>query len=481
MKAAIRRSVALVAAAATVGMVAASPAAADDLGGLLGSAPALSGLPLLGNGLPALPLSLLQNPAGTTGQTDNRDFGTPTAAPGKVCPFTGNVPVNIPIVNSPVGSSLPGLGGYTLDQPSVPSSIYSELCMSEKTLQQAKAGKPPAVLVLVHGITYGTWYWDSPYQPDKYSVVNDLVDHGYATLNIDRIGEGRSGHPLSALVTPDTNAETVHQLITKLRSGDIGGTKFGHVGLVGHSYGSVTSWLESSKHNDADMVIATGYGNRFKLDQGGLLFAGLIPAALQPNFPDAPWKADPGYLSFRPGARANSPFFYKPDMDPALLTIDEQLQSPVTATELGLFVSRDYDGTHKNLKIPNFIINGEHDSFFCGAGDQMCATDASQQATPQQLEAAGAKQTAYEAPGFGPQACLRTAVIPDAGHNINLHENSDQVSAQIIYFADQAMGVSGQNNQQYRSSCVTRGEGLPDLLPELTRIVPPATNLLPLG
>lgn len=484
MKAAIRRSVVLAAVAATVGMAAASPAGAEDVGGLgdlLGSAPALSGLPLLGNGLPALPLSLLQNPAGSTGQTDDRNFGTPTAAPGKVCPFTGNVPVDIPIVNSPIGSSLPGLGGYTLSQPSVPSSIYSELCMSQKTYQEAKAGKPPAVLLLVHGITYGTWYWDSPYQPDKYSVVNDLVDHGYATLNIDRIGEGRSGHPLSALVTPDTNAETVHQLITKLRGGDIGGTKFGHVGLVGHSYGTVTSWLETSKYNDADMVIGTGYGNRFKLDQGGLLFAGLIPAAMQPNFPNAPWKFDPGYLSFRPGVRANSPFFYKPNMDPALLTLDEKLQSPVTAAELAMFVPRDYDGTHKNIKIPTFIINGEHDSFFCGAGDKMCATNATQKATPQQLEAASANQTGYEAPGFSPQACLRTAVIPDAGHNINLHENSDQVSAQIAYFADQAMGVTGENNQQYRSGCAVREEGLSDLLPELGRIVPPATNLLPLG
>ncbi|GAB3583916.1 hypothetical protein GCM10027445_59330 [Amycolatopsis endophytica] len=484
MKAAVRQLVTFAAAAAAVTSLSTGPASADDLDGadgLLGASPALSGLPLLENGLPELPLSVLQNPVGSTGQTDTRNFGTPTVARGKVCPFTGNVPVDIPLVNISAGSSLPGLGGYTLDQPSVPSSVYSELCMSEKTYRDARAGKAPAVLVLVHGITYGTWYWDSPYQPEKYSVVNDLVDHGYATLNIDRIGEGRSGHPLSALVTPDTNAETVHQLITKLRGGEIGGTKFGHVGLVGHSYGTITSWLETAKHNDADMVIGTGYGNRFKLDQGGLLFSGLIPAALQPNFPHASWKFDPGYLSFRPGARANSPFFYKPNTDPALLTLDEQLQSPVTATELGLFLPRDYDGTHKNIKIPNFIINGEHDSFFCGAGDKECANEASQQATPQELEAAAANQTAYEAPGFGPQACLRTAVIPDAGHNINLHQNSDQVSAQIIYFADEAMGVTGQNNQQYRGSCVTRDEGLSDLLPDLTRVIPPATNLLPVG
>jgi pimeloyl-ACP methyl ester carboxylesterase len=468
-------------------MMATPPASAaaiksDDSGGLLGPAtglelPAVGGL--LDNGLPKLPLDLLKNPTGTVGQTDNRDFGTPTSAPGKVCTFTGNVPVSLPLINSPVGSSLPGLGGYTLDQPAVDSSVYSELCMSEKAAAEAKAGKPPAVLILVHGITYGTWYWDSPYQPAKYSVVNDLVKEGYATLNIDRIGEGRSGHPLSALVTPDTNAETVHQLIGKLRGGQIGGVAFPKVGLVGHSYGSVTSYLETSKYNDADVVIATGYANRFKLDQGGLLFAGLIPAALQKNFPDAPWKLDPGYLSFRPGARANSPFFYKPNLDPAILTLDEKLQSPVTATELGMFVVRDYDGTHKNIKTPTFIIMGEHDSFFCGSGNAECETDASQQATPQQLEAASARHTKYESTGFTPQACLRTAVIPDAGHNINFHRNSDQVSATIDYFADQALGTHGENERSYRANCPTRDENLTDLLPETERLIPP-TNLLPL-
>lgn len=466
------------------GSLSAAPAAAqepppDPLDGLTGDLE----LPVLGslldNGLPKLALELLKNPTGTVGQTDDRDFGTPTAAPGKECPFTGNVPVDLPVANLPVGSALPGLGGYTLNQPSVKSSVYAELCMSEESLAAAKAGRPPAVLVLVHGITYGTWYWDSPYEPENYSVVNDLVDHGYATLNIDRIGEGRSGHPLSALVTPDTNAESVHQLITKLRKGEIGETAFKKVGLVGHSYGSITSYLETAKHNDADVVIGTGYANRFKLDQGGLLFSGLIPAALQDKFPDAPWKLDPGYLSFRPGARANSPFFYKPNLDPAILTLDEELQSPVTATELGLFVLRDYDGTHKNIKTPTFLVMGEHDSFFCGTGNRECATDASQEATPQELEAASARMTRYEEPGFSPQACLRTAVIPDAGHNMNFHRNSDQVSAQIAYFADEALGTDGSKARDYRASCAKRDENLGDLLPEVDRLVPP-TNLLDL-
>jgi pimeloyl-ACP methyl ester carboxylesterase len=130
-----------------------------------------------------------------------RDYETPTAVDGKTCPFAGQIPVSIPAVASPVGSPLPGAAGLNLAEPSIPSSIYGELCMSDQALAEAMAGRPPAVLVLVHGITYGTYYWDFPYQPETYSAVNALNRHGYATLNIDRIGHGRSDHPLSALTT----------------------------------------------------------------------------------------------------------------------------------------------------------------------------------------------------------------------------------------------------------------------------------------
>lgn len=187
MKSALRWGLAAT-AAILLGLAVAQPAYADNPkpgltpaipglpGGLLGSG-ALDNVPKLANGLPKLSPELLSNPAGSAGGTDKRDFGTPTKAADKVCPFTGNVPVSIPLVNSPAGTSLPGLGGYTLSQPAIPGSIYSELCMSNETLAAARQGRPPAVLVLVHGITYGTWYWDSPYQPAKYSIVNGLIKH----------------------------------------------------------------------------------------------------------------------------------------------------------------------------------------------------------------------------------------------------------------------------------------------------------------
>jgi hypothetical protein len=70
------------------------------------------------------------DPAQGGATTSTRDYGTPTEAPGKTCPFAGQIPVSLPAVASPVGTPLPGTAGLNLAEPSVPSSIYGELCMS---------------------------------------------------------------------------------------------------------------------------------------------------------------------------------------------------------------------------------------------------------------------------------------------------------------------------------------------------------------
>ncbi|WP_103382608.1 alpha/beta hydrolase [Pseudonocardia dioxanivorans] len=403
-----------------------------------------------------------------------RDYGTPTAAPDKVCPFTGQIPVSIPAVASPVGTSVPGTAGLNLPAPAVPSSIYGELCMSNDALADAEAGRPPAVLVLVHGITYGTYYWDFPYQPETYSAVNALNEHGYATLNIDRIGHGRSDHPLSALTTTAAQAETIHQLIDKLKQGQIGDIPFEHVTTVGHSYGSVIAWFESSLYNDTDAVIATGYTDRVGAANALPLILTGGPAALDPVTSGEPWATDPGYLQVRQSSRNIPALYHAENADPAVIEKDNELANTVTVPELATFPEPEYDGMHKNITIPTFSINGEYDTLVCGADQQECATDATQDASPEELEAASTRLQQWEAPAHSSASCFRAAAIPDAGHDINLHRNAQQAFAQIAYFADEASGVQGQNVESYRATCQTDAPGLQDTLPDTTRLVPPA-------
>jgi pimeloyl-ACP methyl ester carboxylesterase len=409
---------------------------------------------------------------GTT--TSTRDYGTPTRAPGKVCPFTGQIPVTIPVVASPVGTSVPGTAGLNLAEPSVPSSIYGELCMTEKALADAKAGSPPAVLVLVHGITYGTYYWDFPHEPETYSAVNALNRRGYATLNIDRIGHGRSHHPPSALTTTAAQAETIHQLVGKLRAGEIGGIGFDHVTTVGHSYGSVISWFESALYNDTDAVIATGYSDRVSTANAVPLILTGGPAALEPVSSSEPWAADPGYLQVRENSRNIPALYHEPNADPAVIEKDNELANTVTVPELATFPEPEYDGMHKNIVIPTFVVDGEFDTLVCGANQQECATEASQDAGPEEVEAASTRLREWEATAHNSAACFRAAAIPDSGHDINLHRNAQQAFAQIAYFADEASGDRGQNVESYRASCRQDPASIHDSLPETTRLVPPA-------
>lgn len=409
---------------------------------------------------------------GTT--TSTRDYGTPTEAPDKTCPFTGQIPVSLPAVASPVGTSLPGTAGLNLAKPSVPSTIYGELCMSNKELADAKAGNPPAVLLLVHGITYGTYYWDFPYRPGTYSAVNALNKHGYATLNIDRVGHGRSQHPASALTTTAAQAETVHQLIDKLKHGQLGGISFPHVTTVGHSYGSVISWFESALYNDTDAVIATGYTDRVgPINAVSLVLTG-GPAALDPVTSSEPWARDPGYLQVRQDSRNIPALYHKENADPAVIEKDNELANTVTAPELATFPQPEYDGMHKNIHIPTFTIDGEYDTLVCGANHAECATDATQHDSPEKLEAASPRLRSWEAPAHNSLACFRAAAIPDAGHDINLHYNAQQAFAQIAYFADQASGIRGENVSSYRATCAKTDPNPADALPDTTRLVPPA-------
>jgi len=65
------------------------------------------------------------------------------------------------------------------------ASLYGELCVPA-------SGTTFAVQLLVHGATYNRYYSDWPYRPDFYSYVRQMVGAGYATLNVERLGYGRS-------------------------------------------------------------------------------------------------------------------------------------------------------------------------------------------------------------------------------------------------------------------------------------------------
>jgi pimeloyl-ACP methyl ester carboxylesterase len=328
-------------------------------------------------------------------------------------------------VNVPVALS----AGAPADQ-----NIVGQIC--SPTGQNAIPG---AIQVLVSGATYGSSYWDLPYEPDKYSYVQAANQAGFATLDFDRVGIGQSSHPLSTSLTISSDAYTIHELIQDLRAGTIDGKKYTKVVIVGHSLGSLMAWTEAGTYHDVDAVVVSGILHSFNLTGMVHFLTTLYPAALDPQFIGK--IVDPGYLTTVPGTR-ESDFYYPQDTDPAVVQLDEQTKQTATLTEaVEAFVdevpgelrpvtslvctitpgvcdgpaSWAAYGITSQINVPVLDVVGQYDSLFCGGptGTNPCLNVSQLQKT----ESAFYTGTA--------QRCLKVATLPTAGHDLNLELNAE--------------------------------------------------------
>lgn len=303
------------------------------------------------------------------------------------------------------------------------------------------------VQVLVHGWTYGRRYFDSPFEPDRYSYVRAANKNGYATLAIDRLGAGCSLHPLSLFDTLDNHVAVVHQAVQALREGTFGHT-FDKVVLVGHSLGSIISATTAGRHpEDADALITTGYAH---LVNSAYAFPTIIGrdylAAGDPQW--AAMNLDPLYMSSIPGARytfyrfkyTQSPIegiggrgdsttgeYELLNADPKMVEADEKFQRDTGSltqfvTALPTLVVNDT----AELNIPVLAVTGDHEPFFCGAGASDCTTSAGIVEHEKQFYAPGAPVHGYSVPG--------------TGHDIHLEYTSSQASKVMLEFVDEFVG-----------------------------------------
>src|SRR5260370_13913893 len=170
-------------------------------------------------------------------------------------------------------------------------SLWGQLCYLGRQ-------EPGTVQLLVHGATYNHLYWDFPYGGGYYSYVGAATAAGYATFDVDRIGDGNSSHPPSAGLDLNAGAVALHDAVTALRSGAVDGHAFPQVIMVGHSIGSMEAWLPGAPDHHADAVIATGVLHEYSPNIGALESI-LYPAAGDPKFAGS--GLDTGYLTTQPG------------------------------------------------------------------------------------------------------------------------------------------------------------------------------------
>jgi pimeloyl-ACP methyl ester carboxylesterase len=296
----------------------------------------------------------------------------------------------------------------------VAQDVFGVLCsrgnLKHKTIQ-----------ITLHGATYSHLYWDFPFQPETYSYVRRATEAGYAVLNLDRIGIGQSDHPPAEAITIEANAYIVHQIVQALRGGDLVVHSFGRiradrVALVGHSLGSVISIQEAATYGDVDGVVLTGVSHTVTPALGEIL-GSLYPANLDPHF--AGRSIPDGYLTSLPGHR--TVFYQAPDFDPLVVALDDATKETVTTAELNTAVPAL--GLSGAIHTPVLVVVGDFDAAFCN---------------PPSCSASGSLASE---PSFYPaDACAEAVVIPESGHDLNLHFQAPLTYDAVLSWMDRRVG-----------------------------------------
>lgn len=272
------------------------------------------------------------------------------------------------------------------------------------------------VMVLVPGGTYNSSYWDFPWKSDVYNFRKAMNAGGYATFTLDRLGTGQSAKLPSVLATTTSQANAVHQVISKLRSGQLGGKRFSKVVSAGHSLGSVITVVEAATYRDVDGVLLTGYAHLFNAEgAAGLFVNSMYPVLTDPVLGGKGY--DPTYLTTRPGTRTE--YFLQPSTtESRVVELDEQFKDVLSAAETADAVGLGAVVPSSTLiNVPVLVVNGDADVVMCSPLLDNCSSAEHLR----QLE-----QTFYAG-----SPCFRTFLLPGAGHSVNLATDTQSYQARV--------------------------------------------------
>ncbi len=243
---------------------------------------------------------------------------------------------------------------------------------------------------------------------------------GYATLAIDRLGDGVSSRPAGRRLTWNTSALSVAAAVTALRDGSLG-TAFENVILVGHSYGSVTSFLVADRHPGVTAMIVTGAAHRVHIVNMTKLLLLSPPVRRNPDFD----VTDPLYVTSAAGHRD---FFYRPaNTDPEVIAVDERLKQTAGFLEIPSALPYLWNGVSRNTNIPVLTVIGDRDTLFAGRWAADCSSDHA--------------LARFERRFYGRAAHVEGAVIKGGGHDINLERTAPIAYQRMLDFAGSYVGT----------------------------------------
>jgi pimeloyl-ACP methyl ester carboxylesterase len=305
------------------------------------------------------------------------------------------------------------------------------------------AGAPATtVLLAVHGGTYNHDYWDWDQQPAIYNFEDKAVSAGYAVLAIDRLGDGASTRPPSAADTADAQVATLHQTVQAIRAGRLG-VGYRQVLWVGHSFGSYYGVAVAAKYpHDLDGLLLTGFGAHTSAELAQINKTDMVPANYLPRFRGL----DPGYVTNKPGTRANQladgPHHAPPHEAPEVIAHDAATEDVLATTEL---TTRPANLSAMMAGLPNIpvlVMDGNADEHYCAADVYDCSST-------------GAWFQA-EASSFPSSTCLAGQLEP-SGHDLQLSLAARAADTAMLSWATTSVPPRGAARCAVRGPVATAG------------------------
>jgi pimeloyl-ACP methyl ester carboxylesterase len=172
---------------------------------------------------------------------------------------------SVKVVKRPITFKVENVNRSILPCPSDGAAyeVKGHLIGPESVIGTDPSGGRRSVTLYLHGFSLGEVFWSFSAVP-RYDYAAAMARAGHASVVIDRLGYGSSGHPEGNQTCLGAQADVAHQVIGKLRSGDYvadGGTspRFDEVALAGHSMGALIANLEAFSFDDVDGLVAMSY------------------------------------------------------------------------------------------------------------------------------------------------------------------------------------------------------------------------------